>query len=303
MLFELHQLNCFVVVAEELHFGKAAARLNMTQPPLSRQIQVLEHKMGVSLFHRSSRSVELTPTGQSFLPEARRIIEAVENAADYARRVHTGTAGLARIAFTAATAYGKLPSSFINACNKQVPDVAILLSEMVSSSQIERILSRQIDIGLLRPPVTRPELASFPVLSEPLLVALNRGHPLASADSISPEDLHNQPFIMYTAGQARYFYDMLVSLFWAAKVKPLYVQHLSQVHSILALVSGGIGSAIVPASACSLHYSDIVMVPLKFKDKTQTLHAEVHAVWRTDNDNPVLDNLIDLLKGLSQETK
>jgi DNA-binding transcriptional LysR family regulator len=301
LLFELHQLNCFVVVAEELHFGKAAARLNMTQPPLSRQIQVLEHKMGVSLFNRSSRSVELTPTGQSFLPEARRIIEAVENAADYAKRIHSGTAGLAKIAFTAATAYGKLPSSFISACNKTMPDVVILLSEMVSSSQIERILSRQIDIGLLRPPITRPELASMPVLSEPLLVALNKNHPLASARSISPEDLHNQPFIMYTPGQARYFYDMLVSLFWAAKVQPLYVQHLSQVHSILALVSGGIGSAIVPASAGSLHYSDITMVPLKSRDKAQTSHAEVHAVWRADNDNPVLGNLIDLLKELSQK--
>lgn len=258
--------------------------------------------MGVSLFNRSSRSVALTPTGLSFLPEARRIIEAAENAADYAKRIHAGTTGLAKIAFTAATAYGKLPSSFINACNKKMPDVVILLSEMVSSSQIERILSRQIDIGLLRPPIIRPELASFPVLSEPLLVALNKSHPLASADSISPEDLHNQPFIMYTAGQARYFYDMLVSIFWAAKVQPLYVQHLSQVHSILALVSGGIGSAIVPASASSLHYSDITMIPLKFKDEKQRLQAEVHAVWRTDNDNPVVENLIELLKELSQKT-
>ena len=299
MLFELHQLKCFVVVAEELHFGRAAARLNMTQPPLSRQIQVLEHIMNVSLFNRSSRSVHLTPTGRSFLPEARRLIEAAENAADFAKRVNAGTTGLAKIAFTAATAYGSLPASLITACSVAMPDVVLLLSEMVSRSQIERILSGQLDIGLLRPPITRPELTSAHILSEPLLVAVNESHTLATADSISPADLHDQPFVMYTAGQARYFHDMLVSLFWSEKVQPHYVQHLSQVHSMLALVRGGIGCAIVPASAKSLRYKNVKMLPLKIKDETH-FHAELHAVWRLDNENPVLEPLLQLLRDLRQ---
>lgn len=300
-MFELNQLKCFVVVAEELHFGRAAARLNMTQPPLSRQIQVLEHIMGVRLFNRSSRSVQLTPTGLSFLPEAQRLIQAAETAVEFARRVQAGTAGSVKIAFTAATAYGKLPASLITRCREAMPDVVLLLSEMVTRNQIEGILAGLLDIGLVRPPISRPELDSTLVLSEPMLVAVNAAHPLAAAESIALGDLHDEPFVMYAAAQARYFHDMLVSLFWSAKVQPKFVQHLSQIHSMLALVNGGIGSAIVPASATSLHYQHVKMLPLKAPgDAPFHAHAELHAVWRRDNENPVLAPLLKVLKSLSR---
>ena len=120
-MFDLSQLRCFVTVAEELHFGRAAARLNMTQPPLSRQIQVLEHIIDAPLLERTSRSVRLTPAGRSFLPEARRILKLAESASQVAQRIAKGKTGSLKIGFTAAAAYGYLPE-LIAACRARLPE-------------------------------------------------------------------------------------------------------------------------------------------------------------------------------------
>src|SRR6478736_3086991 len=161
-MFDLNQLRCFVTVAEELHFGRAAARLNMTQPPLSRQIQVLEHIIDAPLLERTSRSVRLTPAGRSFL--------------HVARRIALGKTGSLKIGYTAAAAYGFLPD-LIAACRARLPEVDFSLKEMVSGDQIEALGSGQIDAGLLRPPVARPEFATRRVLAEPLLAAIPKKHP------------------------------------------------------------------------------------------------------------------------------
>ncbi|MGY3457735.1 DNA-binding transcriptional LysR family regulator [Bradyrhizobium sp. LM3.4] len=155
-MFDLNQLRCFVTVAEELHFGRAAARLNMTQPPLSRQIQVLEHIIDAPLLERTSRSVRLTPAGRSFLPEARRILKLAESASQVARRIALGKTGSLKIGFTAAAAYGFLPE-LVAACRAKLPEVDFSLKEMVSGDQFEALSSGQIDAGLLRPPIARPE--------------------------------------------------------------------------------------------------------------------------------------------------
>src|SRR5579863_3120463 len=189
--FELRQLRCFVAAAEELHFGRAAARLNMTQPPLSRQIQVLEHIVEATLFDRTSRSVRLTPAGRSFLPEARRILKLAESASQVARRIAMGKTGSLKLGYTAAAAYGYLPE-LIAACRARLPEVDFSLKEMVSGDQLEALTSGQIDAGLLRPPIGRPELATRRVLAEPLLAAIPRKHPLASAATLSIKDFDGQ---------------------------------------------------------------------------------------------------------------
>src|SRR3569623_1164806 len=143
-MFDLNQLRCFVTVAEELHFGRAATRLNMTQPPL---------------LERTSRAVRLTPAGRSFLPEARRILKLAESASQVARRIALGKTGSLKIGFTAAAAYGFLPE-LVAACRAKLPEVDFSLKEMVSGDQFEALTSGQIDAGLLRPPLARPELAS-----------------------------------------------------------------------------------------------------------------------------------------------
>ena len=289
-MFDLNQLRCFVAVAEELHFGRAAARLNMTQPPLSRQIQVLEHIIDASLLERTSRSVRLTLAGRSFLPEARRILKLSESAAEVARRISQGKAGSIKIGFTATTAYSFLPE-LIKACRKRMPDIDLSLKEMVSGDQFEALATGQIDVGLLRPPIARPEFASLRVLIEPLLAAIPEDHPLAEADNIALEDLNGQPFVMYSPFEARYFHDLLVAQFTRAEILPRYVQHLTQIHSILALVCAGLGLAVVPAAATGLNFRGVRLLPLRLRAPAP---VELFLVWRRGDESPLLPALVEI---------
>ncbi len=297
-MFDLNQLRCFVTVAEELHFGRAAARLNMTQPPLSRQIQVLEHIVDAPLLERTSRSVRLTPAGRSFLPEARRILKLAESASQVARRIAMGKTGSLKLGYTAAAAYGYLPE-LIAACRARLPEVDFSLKEMVSGDQLEALTSGQIDAGLLRPPIGRPELATRRVLAEPLLAAIPRKHPLASAATLSIKDLDGQHFVMYSPYESRYFHDLLVALFTQADILPRYVQHLGQIHSILAMVRAGLGAAIVPAAAASLRIANVKLRPLKLRSPTP---VELFLVWRRDCENPLLPSLIEIASELTSST-
>jgi len=294
-MFDLSQLRCFVAVAEELHFGRAATRLNMTQPPLSRQIQVLEHIIDAPLLERTSRSVRLTPAGRSFLPEARRILKLAESASQVARRIALGKTGSLKIGFTAAAAYGFLPE-LIAACRARLPEVDFSLKEMVTGDQLEALASGQIDAGLLRPPIARPEFSTRRVVAEPLLAAIPERHPLASTDVVSILDLDDQPFVMYSPYESRYFHDLLVAQFARAQILPRYVQHLSQIHSILAMVRAGLGLAIVPAAAASFEIANVKLRPLKLPTKTS---VELFLVWRRDHENPLLPALIEIAGGLA----
>jgi DNA-binding transcriptional LysR family regulator len=296
-MFDLSQLRCFVTVAEEMHFGRAAARLNMTQPPLSRQIQVLEHIVEAKLLDRTSRSVRLTAAGRSFLPEANRILKLAESASQAARRIAMGKTGSIKIGFTAAAAYGFLPE-LIAACRTRLPEVDFSLKEMVSSDQLEALVSGQIDAGLLRPPVARSELVSARVVAEPLLVAAPDGHPFAAAKSVFLKDLDGQPFVMYSPYESRYFYDLLVTQFTRADILPRYVQHLSQIHSILAMVRAGLGLAIVPAAAAGLNFSGVQLRPLRL-GAPEPAPVELFMVWRRDDESPLLPSLIEIAGGLA----
>ena len=294
-MFDLSQLRCFVAVAEELHFGRAAVRLNLTQPPLSRQIQVLEHIIDAALLERTSRSVKLTPAGRSFLPEARRILKLAEDAAQIARRIASGKSGSLKIGFTAAAAYGFLPD-LVAACRTTLPEADLSLQEMVSGEQIEALVSGQIDAGLLRPPIARPELATRRVVAEALFAAVPRRHRLAAAETVSIKDFDGQPFIMYSPSEARYFHDLLVAQFMRAEVLPRYVQHLSQIHSMLSMVRAGLGLAIVPEAATSLRIADVKLRPLKMRNTTP---VELFLVWRRDHENPLLPSLVEIASHLA----
>ena len=293
-MFDLSQLRCFVTVAEELHFGRAAARLNMTQPPLSRQIQVLEHIIEATLLDRTSRSVRLTPAGKSFLPEAKRILKLADSASQVARRIAMGKTGSIKIGFTAAAAYSFLPE-LIAACRTRLPEVDLSLKEMVSGDQLEALATGQIDAGLLRPPIARPEFASVRVVAERLLVAVPDGHPFAVAATVSPRELDGQPFVMYSPHESRYFHDLLVTQFTRAEILPRYVQHLSQIHSILAMVRAGLGLAIVPEAAAGLNFGGVQLRPLQLRAPSP---VELFLVWRRVDENPLLPSLIEIAGGL-----
>ncbi|HEY0265888.1 MAG TPA: LysR substrate-binding domain-containing protein [Rhizomicrobium sp.] len=290
--FELRQLRCFVAAAEELHFGRAAARMNMTQPPLSRQIQLLEHVLGVRLLDRTSRAVKLTPAGRVFLLEARRILRLTESAALATRRIASGEAGTITLGFTAASGYSFLPRLLLQRAS-HAPNIDVALKEMVSGEQMESLLTGRIDVGLLRPPIDRSEFTTRRVVRERLVVALPFGDDRLAEAALSLKDFDRRPLVMYAADGARYFHDMLTGLFDAAAVKPVNVQSLSQIHSMLALVRAGIGAALVPEAAQSLHFDDVQFRPVTTEP---TAPVELYAAWRSDNDNPALAAFLDLLR-------
>ncbi|WP_447909559.1 LysR substrate-binding domain-containing protein [Brevundimonas bullata] len=291
-MFELSQLRCFVAVAEELHFGRAAMRLNMTQPPLSRQVQLLERILGVVLLDRTSRSVRLTPAGRSFLIEARRILRLAESASLATRRIASGEAGRVAIGFTAASGYSFLPK-LVELARERLPTVDLALREMVTGEQIEALLTGRIDLGLIRPPLNRPEFDKLRVMTEPLVAALPAGDPRLDKAVVSLVDFDALPMIMYAPEGAGYFHGMLSGLFDAAGVSPLQVQHMSQIHSMLALVHARIGAAVVPEAATRLHFDGVEFRPL---DITPARPVELFVAWRRDNDNPSLKPLLDLFR-------
>ncbi|MCW2557833.1 MAG: LysR family transcriptional regulator [Mycobacterium sp.] len=288
-MFSLARLSCFIAVAEELHFGRAAERLHMTQPPLSRQIQQLEAELGVQLIDRTTRSVTLTPAGVAFLPDARRILQLAESASMTVKRVPAGDLGTIVVGFTAASAHVVLPL-LLDATREQLPDVKLDLREMVTAVQIEGLMTGELDLGMVRPPVRRPGLVSRPLLHEQLIAALPLAHPLADLGrQLTLNDLDGQDVIMYSPVQARYFNELLISTFTIAGATPRYVQYVTQVHTMLVLVRSGIGIALVPASAATLHPEGVVFRSIgAFRERP----VELDAVWRGDSSNPALLRLL-----------
>jgi len=285
MMFELSQLRCFVAAAEELHFGRAAQRLNMTQSPLSRQIQLLERILDVTLLERTSRQVSLTPAGRVFLIEARRIVRLSESAALSARRVAKGDAGRVAIGFTAVSGYNLVPQIVAQA-RASLPNIDLELREMVTTDQVDALLTGLIDIGFVRPPLDRHEFDTVCVQVEPLVVALPAGDPRQAKAVLELNDFDGLPLIMYARQGAGYFHQMLIGLFDGVGVSPHYVQHVTQIHSMLGLVHAGLAAAIVPESASGLHMNDVQFRRLATDPEKP---VELHMAWRRDNSNPALE--------------
>jgi DNA-binding transcriptional LysR family regulator len=282
-MFDLKQLQCFIAVGEELHFGRAAKRLHMTQPPLSRQIQLLEFELQARLLERTSRVVRLTPAGKVFLREAVHLLALAQSATLSAQRVAQGDAGVIRLGFTAGSSYSFLPK-LLTLTSESLKDVQVVLTEMVSRQQVEALHARAIDIGLQRSPQPADGLERLRVAREKMILAIPRHHPLARGRLPKLADLAGEPFITFSPIDGYYFYQLIDGLFTRASITPRYVQQISQIHSILALVSAGMGIALVPESAQALHFGGIALRQLK----DETVYADLHLVWRKDNDNPAL---------------
>jgi DNA-binding transcriptional LysR family regulator len=244
------------------------------------------------LLSRTSRAVKLTPAGRVFLIEARRILRLTESAALTTRRTASGEAGTVSLGFTAASGYSFLPR-LISACTSGLPNVNITLKEMVSTEQIEALLTERIDVGLLRPPINRAEFATFRVATEPLVAALPSGDARLQKASLSLKDFDKKNLIMYAPEGARYFHDMLAGLFEAHQVLPVYAQYLAQIHSMLALVHSGMGAALVPEAATALHFDGVHFRPLT---TTPRHPVELYLVWRSSNNNPALEALLDMAR-------
>ncbi len=283
-MFELSHLRCFVAVAEELHFGRAAARLNMTQPPLSRQLQQLEHIIGVELVERSSRVVRLTTAGKAFLVDARTILRAAEEALVTARRAAQGEGGMVTLGFIPATSYSVLPR-LVAFLATEMPQVQFVLKEMVTANQVEALGNGGLDAGILRMPIDLRGLEAVTISHEPFVVAVPSGHPLARPGPVTVTDLDRLPMIMYAPAESRYHHDLVSSIFRGAGISPNFVQFAREIHTMLALVGAGIGVALVPAAAGTLGFANVTLQQITLRP---TIVSELTLVWKKGSDNPAL---------------
>lgn len=292
-MFELAQLRCFTTVATELNFRRAAERLNMTQPPLSRQIQLLEHHLGVALFTRSTRSVALTAAGRAFFVEAQNLLERAQQAAASAKRFAEGDIGSVTISFVGSAVYEFLPKVIAEARLKQ-PQVKISLEEMNTYQQHEAMRARRIDLGIVRSPLLQPGFATECLVREPFVLAVPSTHRLATAETVSVSDLDGEPFLMYSHAAYPPFNELLTGMFRSARVAPQYVQWLGSSLTILALVNAGMGLALVPRCAASVVFKGVTFRDI---DLGEGVQSELHLIWRSDNDNPAFAMLLDAIRG------
>ncbi|KWC53312.1 LysR substrate-binding domain-containing protein [Burkholderia ubonensis] len=294
---DLRQWRYFVTVAEERHFGRAAARLSMTQPPLSQAIRALEDLLGVALFVRTKRSVALTAVGAALLPDVRKLLEAADALPPRAQSLARGETGSLALAFVSTADYGLLPS-LLRAFGARYPQVRLQLAEATSDVQIEELAAGRIDAGLIIPPVPprhAAELSYLPVVREPLVLAM----PAAAAPADAPEDAPVRladvaalPLVIFPRRLAPGFYDIITGCYGAAGATPHIGQEAIQMQTIVSLVSAGMGVALVPQSLRNLRRTGVVYRPLA--DGAPVV--ETGLVWRTGDVSPVLAGFIDIVR-------
>ncbi|WP_020651690.1 LysR family transcriptional regulator [Massilia niastensis] len=295
MNLELRQLRHFVTVAEELHFGRAAARLHMTQPPLSQSIAGLEELLGAPLFLRNRRQVNLTPAGSALLPEARRILDEAGALPELVRRVASGEAGRLALSFVTTAGVSVLPA-ILRGYSAAYPKVRLVLQEATSDLQFEELLQGRIDAGFVIPPLPGRQdslLDYLKIVEEPLVLCAPGGlDALRARGPVRLRDLPPLPLLIFPRAVAPALHDAVLACFRAAGVTPVIGQEAIQMQTIVSLVSGGMGLALVPQSVSNLMRPGVEYRALA--DPTPL--AETGLAWRRDNDSPVLKGFLDLLR-------
>jgi DNA-binding transcriptional LysR family regulator len=289
---ELRHLKYFIAVAEELHFGRAAKRLVMSQPPLSQQIRQLEEEIGVILLKRTKRQVVLTAAGALFLDEARKSIAQAEHAIRVAQRAARGEIGQLSVGFVSSAVYGKVPSIF-SLMRSRFPGVSLLLQDLTSEEQVEALKVNRIDVGLVRPPVLDAESLVMRIIwREDLMVALPEANPLSRKEEIAIEELTEESFIQIPRHVAPGFYDQCIQICARAGFSPKIVQEARTTPTIVSLIAGGMGVSILPASLRSLQRSGVVYRSLKKPAPT----TDMAVIWRPADESPTLRSFLEIIE-------
>jgi DNA-binding transcriptional LysR family regulator len=286
---ELRHLRYFVTVAEELHFGRAASRLHLSQPPLSMQIKALESELGTRLLERSQRKVELTPAGTVFLREARDILMRVEQAAAAAQRAGRGEIGEISVGFVSIADYNVLPP-ILSEFRTHHPGVRLNLREATTDTQLRELGEQRIDVGFVLGPVTDERLAMRPLLREPLVAALPERHAHARTHgALALARLADSPFILFPRHMAPGLYDDVVSFCRRAGFSPRVEQEAIQMQTIISLVSAGLGVALIPASMRNLGRTGVVYRGLRERSP----ETEILVAWRQSDSGPALMRFLE----------
>jgi len=287
---ELRHLKYFVAVAEELHFGRAAKRLHIAQPPLSQQIMNLEEDLGLKLFDRTKRRIQLTDAGAYFLKEARQVLLHVEQAAETARRIDRGEAGRLTIGFVGSVVHTFLPAG-LRAFRERFRDVELVLQELNTAEQIQSLHAGRIDVGFLYLAAKDPLLASQLLAEAPLLVALPEKHALAGRKSLHIRDLAHEPFIANTRSSEPVVRDAFISLCHSAGFSPRIAQEAGHVQTVLGLVASGLGVCLLPDFIRNIRRPGVKYIPLSGSPPT----VKLGVVWRSDSSSPLVKSLVSMI--------
>lgn len=288
---ELRHLRYFRAVAEELHFGRAAQRLLIAQPPLSQQIRQLERELGVALLIRSTRTVALTPAGQVFLDRTITILDAVDDAADLARRIADGTTGRITIGCVGSATYSVLPQ-LVRTLRELLPDVDVRVrGEMLAPAQIAALAAGQIDLALLRPPVDDPGLFTEIIRRDPLFVALPEGHRLSTRNALRISDLRDEECVAHVGGGRSLMGSLLATLCAEAGFIPRVRHEVEETSTLVTLVAAGLGVALVPAPTSALDIAGVIYRPLQ----PRSLRVDLVAAWPASAHDHLVRRVIQLL--------
>jgi DNA-binding transcriptional LysR family regulator len=291
---DLRHLRYFVAVAEECHFGRAAERLHMAQPPLSQAIRQLETEVGATLLHRTTRRVRLTDAGAAYLTQARAILASVDEAGHRARLVAAGAIGHLALGCVGSATYSVLPQ-LSRHLSRELPGVEFSFrGEMLVPDQIAALRSGEIDVALLRPPVADASLAVTTLRRDRLVVALPADHPLTDRSRLTPQDLAGVDLIIHSAERRSVMYDVVLRLAHDAGVEPRVRHEVGETSTLITLVAGGLGVAIVPEPVTALALDGVTYRPLAGPTTTIDL-AVAH---RADRDEAHLARTVGIIQEL-----
>ncbi len=295
---ELRHLKYFLAVAEDLHFRKAAERLFISQPGLSRQIRQMEEDLGIKLFERHNRKVRLTKAGEYLQKELTRNLNNIDRIISYAKLINDGVNGELRLGYVGSAMQKLIPDLLLHFTRKH-PNVTFSLNEMENKQQIHALLNEEIDIGFVRIERVPRGLNIHPLFEDTFSLVLPREHKLDEKNLQSISQLKDEPFILFNASYSESYYEKVMQIFDSAGFAPIVSHYTVNAASIFRLVENGFGISIIPTALKYGYNMEVKFVELKNIHQRTTLKV----VWNTDNSNPALKDLINIIRDFSKTKK
>lgn len=297
---ELRQLEYFLTVAEELHFGRAAARLHISQPPLTVHIKRLEEELGVSLFDRTSRRVALTSEGARFQDLVRPILQDLDEAVEDIREIKAGRRGRVRVGFVSSASYELVPAG-VRDVRLQHPGIHLDLQPMATGEQVEALLEKRLDIGIMRDAPLQAGLEFTTLLTEQMVGVLPANHQLATESEISPEELIDMPLVLFPYQSMPGYVAKIMDIFHPLGHPPRIVQRAVNQENVMGLVAAGVGASILPASFSSFSLPGVVTKRISTAPTTR-LELVTQQQESTANTAAVVSVITDAAQRISNKT-
>lgn len=296
---DLRKLRYFIHVAEEGHIGRAAVKLHISQPPLTRQIHQLEEELGVTLFERTPKGMELTDAGQMFLVEAKNIFSLVEQATERTQRAGQGMLGRIDVAVFGTGILDLIPKVVLK-YRQKYPDVKVVLHTMDKTEQIEALRQRRISVGFSRLLSPLPDIASEQLVTEKLVLAVNDSLQLPD-QPFDFKELKKYPMILFPSHGRPNFIDKVQKLCQQAGFSPVVSQEVGDAVTGVALVSGGLGVCLVPECATNLKLPGVKYLPLK--NQPEDASVDLSCIYMTDDKSPILRGFLDVVGEFTDSVK